>query len=354
MVGVRSPAALELVRQLAFHGLAVEGADFLHFPPGRFSCRLRAYHRLPSPRWHATRFESAWNRLLEQPYAAVFACNEEIFWLSRQALQPPLAAWHGPFGLERLHRKDEFVRLLQEAGLPSPASWPLEEFEQSEHPVILKRVYSRFGLTTQFEPDLQQRPQQGWLVQERLSGEEVCFTGFGWRGRLITSCCYRSRWGDLGQHRGAGLHFQSLHRPELQEQAAALVQFLNYSGPLGLDFVGGTAVECNPRWTSGIHLLDLSPVFQELGLPVRPGWPIRGRAQLAAPMLLRAEANREFWSDWWSAPDAVWSWRDPLPALAQPLTLLETIWRAKRRGISIRQALTWDIEWNGSEHVAQM
>ncbi len=121
MVGVRSPAALELVRQLAFHGLAVEGADFLHFPLGRFSCRLRAYHRLPSPRWHATQFENAWNRLLEQPYAAVFACNEEIFWLSRQALQPPLAAWHGPFGLERLHRKDEFVRLLQEAGLPSPA-----------------------------------------------------------------------------------------------------------------------------------------------------------------------------------------------------------------------------------------
>lgn len=353
VVGVRSPAALELVRQLAFHGLAVEGADFLHFPLGRFSSRLQHYHRLPSPRWRARDFELAWTRLLLRPYAAVFACNEEIFWLSRQACQPEIGVWNEPGGLERLHRKDHFIELLRELGLPAPATWPLEQFDGSGQSVILKRVYSRFGASTRLDPDFRQLPVgPGWLVQERLSGEEVCFTGFGWKGQLIGGCCYLSRWGDLGRHRGAGLHFQLVDRPHLARQAARIVGFLNYSGPIGIDFVGTTAVECNPRWTSGIHLLDLTPVLKELGLPVRPDWKSPPRVQLAAPMLLRFEASLEYWRDWWGTPDAVWNRFDPVPSLTQLLSLGETLWRASRLKISISQALTWDIEWNGPTLVA--
>lgn len=353
VVGVRSPAGLELVRQLAYHGLAVEGADFLHFPLGRFSWKLKKYHRLPSPRWQPEQFTAAWAPLARRSFAAVFACNEEIFWLSRHPIQPESPIWAAPAALERLHRKDHFVELLEQIGLPAPRTWTGSELKEARPPWILKRIYSRFGISAQLDPTtLPSEP--GWLAQQRLTGEEVCFTGFAWQGELVDSCCYRSRWGDLGQHRGAGLHFQRVFRPELLEQAEAIVRFLNYSGPLGLDFVGGTAVECNPRWTSGIHMLDLSPALSQLGLPCRPQRAMPERVQLAAPMLLRSRLNREFWGDWWSTPDVIWSPADPLPALTQPLALAETFWRARREKIGLSQALTWDIEWNGPEDVAGM
>jgi len=356
VVGVRSPAALELVRQLDFHGLAVEGADFLHFPLGRFSCRLKRYHRLPSPRWQTRPFEKQLAALLAGDYAAVFACNEEIFWLSARAQ----GVWDHPDVLERLHRKDTFVSLLEECGLPAPRTEALEAWSGSPQEVVLKRVYSRFGESTWLQPTIAQigtlRRQSGWLAQQKLSGSQICLTGFAWRGKLLCVCCYHSRWGGLGgaSHGGAGLFFAKCAKPELEDQARKLAAYLNFSGPFGLDFVGGTAVECNPRWTSGIHLLDLTPVFQALSLPTRSDSTARERAQLAAPMLLRGRFTREFWHDWCSARDVVWDPHDPGPALAQPLALAEQLWRAKRQKISLSQAMTWDIEWNGPDDVAAM
>ena len=356
VIGVRAPVALELVRQLFFHGLEVEGADFLQFPLGRFSRRIQRYHCLPSPRWRRFEFQRAAAQLLGRRYAAVFACNEEIFWLSAGFA----GVWDRLERLEKLHRKDSFVDLLVECGLPAPPSQRLENWSGSPDGVVLKRVYSRFGESTCLNPTLPQierlRLQPGWLVQQKLNGPQLCFTGFAWRGELVLACCYRSRWGALqGQaHGGAGLHFEKCSAPELEEQARRLVSHLGFHGPLGLDFVGGVAVECNPRWTSGVHLLDLTPVFRAAGLPTRSGYVPRQRAQLAAPMLLRKRWARAFWHDWACTPDVVWDPRDPGPALAQPLALAESLWRARRHQIGLSQALTWDIEWNGPDDIAGM
>ena len=353
MVGVRSPVALELVRQLHFHGLEVEGADFLHFPLGRFSSRLKRYHRLPSPRWRRDAFEQ---RLGSLPHSAVFACNEEILWCS--ACRP--GVWDRPELLERLHRKDRFVDLLRQCGLPAPQTTPLESWAGRPEEVVLKQTYSRFGESTWTQPTAKLieslRSQPGWLVQQKLEGEQVCFSGFAWKGELVCGCCYQSRWGSLrgADHGGAGLYFQVCEAPALLEQARQLVARLEFSGPLGLDFVGGVAVECNPRWTSGIHLLDLTPALAALGLPTRPGWRVRQRAQLATAMLLRSRFPREFWRDWRAARDVIFHPQDWGPALAQPLVLAESLWVAKRRRISLSQAMTWDIEWNGPEDVAEM
>ncbi len=353
MVGVRSPAALELVRQLHFHGLEVEGADFLHFPLGRFSSRLKRYTRLPSPRWHRAEFD---RQLRALPHRTIFACNEEILWCS--ACRP--GVWNRPDLLERFHRKDHFVDLLKECDLPAPETVPLAKWSGHPQDVVVKRVYSRFGETTWTRPTRELldslRGQSGWLAQQKLEGEQICFSGFAWRGELVCACCYRSRWGSLrgDDHGGAGLYFERCQAPELIAQAQRLVAQLQFSGPLGLDFVGGVAIECNPRWTSGIHLLDLTPALAALGLPTRPGWQARPRAQLAAAMLLRNRFPREFWRDWRTARDVIFHPQDWGPALAQPLVLAESLWRSKRRRISLSQAMTWDIEWNGAGDVAGM
>ncbi|MNY52998.1 hypothetical protein D3C86_1887190 [compost metagenome] len=42
-------------------------------------------------------------------------------------------------------------------------------------------------------------------------------------------------------------------------------------------------------------------------------------------------------------------WRDPLPALGQ-VASLAALWRTSRlHGVSLLEASTWDIEWNGED-----
>ena len=364
--GVRSPAALELCRQLACTGIAVEGADFLHAPLGRFSNCLQGYHRLPGPRQQPAQFKARARALLARGYRAVFACNEELFWLA--GAFPGQGYWPRLDLLRRLHRKDWFVEELRLCGLAYPETLPWQEpaarewARRSPHEVVLKPVYSRFGEDVYIAPSLerQARIKGDWVVQRCLHGESLCFTGFALRGELVLGCSYRNLYSTLRQgsehgHRGAGIYFERLERPDLTAYAARLVEGCGYHGPISLDFIdcpgGPVAVECNPRWTSGIHLLDLRPVFEALHLGSRiHTYVAPARAQLAALTLTQARAPwGRFLREWKAAPDVISRPGDRAPGWGQLLSLAELAGRSLRQGISLNRASTWDIEWNGED-----
>ncbi|MNT73537.1 hypothetical protein D3C72_2122550 [compost metagenome] len=47
--------------------------------------------------------------------------------------------------------------------------------------------------------------------------------------------------------------------------------------------------------------------------------------------------------------EILFDWQDPRPALGQVASLAE-LWRTSRRhGVSLLEASTWDIEWNGED-----
>ena len=187
-----------------------------------------------------------------------------------------------------------------------------------------------------------------WLVQQRLPGATLCSSAFAWQGEVLVECTYASAWGHSGGrgHAGAGLHFNRVDRPDLLQQVQRVAARLHYSGPLGFDFVGDTAVECNPRWTSGIHLLDCAPLFAALGLGDR-AYFAPAKAQLLAPMVFKPRWALDYWRDLVSTPDVLARADDSGPFWAQFLCLAELGWRCFRQRLSLTQSTTWDIEWNG-------
>jgi hypothetical protein len=118
------------------------------------------------------------------------------------------------------------------------------------------------------------------------------------------------------------------------------------------------ALECNPRSTSGIHLLARLPNFAKvftsspLTEPVRA--PIGSRAMLVMAMFtfgmpqIRSLRKLQAWLKiLWSSHEVMFSWRDPLPFFDQLVCLMQLSWQSRRQGLDLMSMSTADIEWNG-------
>lgn len=122
-----------------------------------------------------------------------------------------------------------------------------------------------------------------------------------------------------------------------------------------MEFVDGSLalMECNPRPTSGAHLFPERFGKLFFGGSVDPEPAARPRAAKLAVLLLHFFPSLlkgrliSLIEDLVLARDSVFSWRDPLPALALQLSALEILWRSRRWPVPARHAYTWDLEWNG-------
>jgi hypothetical protein len=127
---------------------------------------------------------------------------------------------------------------------------------------------------------------------------------------------------------------------------AELAGRLGYTGSLAFDFIEDRTgnvwvIECNPRLTSGIHLLapdtSLTAAFERNieHVKLEPA-EIRAAVMLARPRL----AGR--------SRDVVFSKADPGPALFQLAGVVEMAVAAARYRVPLLAAATRDIEFNGS------
>lgn len=147
------------------------------------------------------------------------------------------------------------------------------------------------------------------------------------------------------------------------------MQATGFSGQIGFDFIEGQdgqvyAIECNPRATSGIHLFhpgdDLVRALTEPETLVKEGkWitPTKGsKAMLMLPMLgsgvqqIFGKGKFRAWiAAWHGARDVVYLRQDIQPFFEQFAVVL-VAWRlARSQKISLTEALTHDIEWNGEQ-----
>jgi hypothetical protein len=140
------------------------------------------------------------------------------------------------------------------------------------------------------------------------------------------------------------------------------VERFGVTGQLSFDFIQSEdgllyALECNPRATSGLHLLASHPQFVDSFLradSTEPITPLGDKKMLASAMLVyglpTAIANGTFraWlQTFLHSDDVIWDAKDPLPFLLQFRSLLFYLRLARQKGIGPLEASTFDIEWNG-------
>jgi hypothetical protein len=200
-----------------------------------------------------------------------------------------------------------------------------------------------------------------WVAQAYVRGQQLCTYSLARDGRLLAHTAYPAEF-TAGQ--GAAVAYRHINHAAALAWVTEFVRRERFSGQIAFDFIETEAgelfgLECNPRATSGVHLLARQPGFarcffeapEQLLTPSSAARP----ALLAAAMLLYALPAVRSWPrlrQWWrtlrTGRDVIFDPRDPLPALLQWLGLAGFIGLSLRHGISALEASTFDIEWNGA------
>lgn len=388
VTGARAPVALEWARQWAAAGWRVLVADSMPRPLAGWSRSVSGRRRLPAARQEPAAFCEAVAAICEEESVDLIVPTcEEIFTLAagRRALPDRSRLWAAePELLDQLHHKARFMELAAAKGLIVPRTrWvtAAEEIVELGGDWYLKPCYSRFARTGRRwkegqQPSRQARQwlesqeisaQRPWVAQEFLDGTAWCSFALVEHGRILDMTCYPVEW-TAGA--GACVAFRARPHAGVESWVEQFVKGSGFSGQLAFDFIevagrGILPIECNPRATSGLHLIPgaarrLSAVWRGRGMvpePAPEGEAGGGRryGQLTVPMLLyglpqavhKAQAA-EWLAFWRSAPEVTAAPGDPWPAWAGNFwTLAWFAAQAVRLRCGLTAATTADLEWNG-------
>ncbi len=379
ITGARAAAALDLARDFAAAGWDVHLADCAATRMARWSSIPAKVHRYASPVYDRAGFRADILRLIASitPVHVIPVC-EEVFHLAAPPLEnamagrlfaPPLPV------LRRLHDKHAFAEACRKWGLPVPEfellanREDLRRFAAQSADWVFKPPFSRFGESALVGPSAERlarcSPSQECplLAQRRIRGEEACFYAAAHDGELVAFCAYHSRWRFGG---GASFAFTPLdhERAELlRALARRLASSCEITGQFACDAIFDAdgapwLIECNPRATSGVHLLtgsgDLARAIA-LGIPMpanhtpAPRHLAPAMAVFGLPLALRTGRVAEWRSAMRDGTDAISRSEDRRPLAGALLDGAAFAFQGFRHGISTTAATTRDIAWNGED-----
>ncbi|MBI5822501.1 MAG: carbamoylphosphate synthase large subunit [Chloroflexi bacterium] len=374
LTGGRAPATLDLAR--AFHraGHNVFMAESLRGHLSQPSAAVKANFVVPAPRQNKEAFLAALKKIIiENQIDLLIPTCEEIFYISMGRGQLPCKVFAEPIKkLNQFHNKWNFVVNAIGLDLYAPETILINSQEDLLHAyahwreLVLKPIYSRFAARTLILPPLQMalstlRFDSPWIAQELIDGRQYCSYSVCHGGVVHAHTAYPSRF-TAGQ--GAAITFEHVEHPAIFTWVKTFVRENNFTGQIAFDFIQTAdgllfALECNPRATSGIHLLASHPQFVDAFLDPQPGCITpadKSTHMLSTAMLMYALPTAIMDSqflDWlktfFTSNDVILNFRDPLPFFLQLRSVLAYLSLARKEGISALEASTFDIEWNGGK-----
>lgn len=378
VTSARAAAALDIARDFARTGYEVHSADCSTARISRWSRSVIKVHEYASPVRFPDQFAADMLRLRDAlDPVLIVPTSEEIFHLALPALAerlgetlfaPPRST------LKRLHDKFAFATACAGHGLPVPETHRLadpaglEAYAGQSADWVFKPCFSRFGAEALIGPPagalraIAPSPGRPWVAQRRVPGREVSFYAIARGGALTAFAAYQGEW----RLARAAISFDPLE-PELDERILALAARIaaafaihgQFSCDLIVDPDGEPwLIECNPRATSGVHLLagggDLARAMlgTQAALIRSPGAPRHLLPALATQGLVAA-IGRGRLGEWVGqmrrGADVAGIPGDRRPALGAILDGVGFMIAGALSGTSMTAAATADIEWNGEE-----
>jgi predicted ATP-grasp superfamily ATP-dependent carboligase len=372
LTGGRAPATLELAR--AFHraGHTVFMAESLRGHLSQPSAAVKANFVVPAPRQNKEAFLIALKRIIEENQIDLLIPTcEEIFYVSMGREKLPCAVFAEPIKkLNMFHNKWSFVVNAIGLDLYAPETILISNQDDILHAyahwrsLILKPVYSRFAARTLIMPPLKKalstlKFDSPWVAQEFLDGQQYCTYSVCHNGVVHAHTTYPSSF-TAGQ--GATIVFEHVEHAAIFNWVKTFVRENNFTGQIAFDFIQTQqghlyALECNPRATSGVHLLASNPLFVDAFVNPKPGCltPLgKSRRMVSTAMLMyalpAAIRNGQFlhWvKTFFTSRDVILDLRDPMPFLLQLRGIFAYLALARKYEITPLEASTFDIEWNG-------
>lgn len=349
LTGGRAPAVLDMARQFHDFGHEVYVAESTHIHFCKSSLAVKHSFKVPN----AVTEESAYIEAL------IDICNKyqidilmpnylEIYPVAREKHQFPkhtTVFCDDIHNIDLLNNKQKFMDLCAKIGIRTPRTQLITDKEDYlsrvkqgqgiAYPHVLKSVYCAGGMKTLTirspEQALNMPLVAPFLLQEFIEGRIWSTYGVAHQGRLTCHAGYYP-WYTYRENGGA-VCFQAHHQPELLTFIQRIVTETKFTGQLGFDVMeqpDGTlfAIECNPRITSGVHLMRgnvnlLSKIANPESMfeVVASTEPLQLTfASMLTIMNTQKHSDFKTWLYYLlRSNDVVMNWNDPGPALLMPL-----------------------------------
>lgn len=379
----RNTFALDIIRKLGSLGHTVVAADTYGGASGSHSKYLAGHAVTASPRFATDEFIADINRIVaEYDIDMIIPTFEEAFYLSARVADLPdsVTLFAGRFAkLAQLHDKASFQRLVKEAGVPIPETIVVTNREElltaiDRYPRYFGRAaFSRGGvaLLTNTGPlagqmaveDCHPTEEQPWLVQPFVDGPMVCTYSTIVDGRVTSHCTYRApeQWAH-----STGIAFLAVDSTDTLDYTQRIIDTLDpgFTGQLSFDFVDNDgqlyAIECNPRPTNGVILLEAEQLEQALTGANAAPFIVEPGVERQISLAVLADAFTEplkhlptSMHDLIHVKNVGSGWHDSIAMMWSPATLVHGAKLSRGQHVAVLEALGDDIVWNG-EPIAGM
>lgn len=365
----RMPIALELSRSLHKLGVRVVAVDCVKRYICQSSSSVDKSYVIPSPSKDYEAYKKSIIKIsADEKIDFIFPTTEDVFFLSKfvDDLPPRCELFASSRELLlKLHHKQMFIDFAQSIGLAVPQSvphegGPLPSFTEQDY--ILKKVYSRAGTGVLFAkagktPKDYSLPTDGsWLIQEKLKGKQFCSCTILDHGKVIANIVYEP----AVINGTTSIVFKEVAVPSVDSWIQNFADKTSFHGTVSFDFFVddegiARAIECNPRPTSGYHVMASETLAEALILRKSPtrlklgdnSSQILLPTLISLPALLRAGKFKESMKVILKARDVIFNKDDLMPFLFQFPCAISVFGLAIHNKVSVTSCMMDGVEWNG-------
>ncbi|EGU52711.1 hypothetical protein VINI7043_23742 [Vibrio nigripulchritudo ATCC 27043] len=363
VTGARAPVAVDWARALMRQGHQVFMTDCSRFPLARFLKGTQGYLRTPPPRQAFSDYKEAVLQIIDaHNIDMVIPTCEEVFYLAQIKAERPDVDWvlADLDLLHSLHNKKQIFEVLEglpEIKLPDTNVVTAKQQIEISPETILKPVYSRFGeeiirdVTKEAISGIEVSNRIPWVQQQKLRGKAICLYALFSHGKLIAHQSYLPRY---CLNKSAASYFEPIADKRIQRFLEAFGERHQFHGQASFDFMEDEGdlyvIECNPRATSGLHLVAEGIDWGEDGF-IRSSNHKSTPKHLGSVMLLSdglsTLTSKKSWHDYRTTRCAIDCKRYPISGLAPLFVHSELIYNAIKQKRTLSAATTFDIEWDG-------
>lgn len=356
----RAPISVEWVKIALKAGHDVILVDSLDYPIGIFY-KETTYIKVPSPRIDFDGYKNSMLQLFDKVDLVIPNC-EDIFYLSQvkdsvdvdcKFLMPDSNK------LLQLHNKFEFFDSLNNQQIKFPKTKLITKTDEIDlnFNSVLKPVFSRFGanvvrtVNQDTIKNLYISKNYPWVQQQFIDGKPICNYAICDYGQVVSHTVYKPMY---LLNKAAASYFRYIEDIRCDKFIQQFAKDNHYHGQIAFDFIDNGEflyiLECNPRATSGLHIVSDSLSISADGTIEYSNNISQDSYRVGMSLFLlfsfKALLKGEFLQlikDHFRAKDVL----DPLPWYGQFLSLYEMVKRSFIYKKSLTTASTFDIEYDG-------
>lgn len=354
----RAPVAIEWARIAQRNGHEVTFIDSLKNPLGKYLSAIK-YVRVSSPRFEFAKYKEEVLKLIAEHDLVIPTC-EDIFYLTnvsqgtgfeKKIFSPTFELLIG------LHNKDtvgnylnEFVKFPNTRLVTNP-----EQVDYNNQNTILKPVFSRFGtnIVRSISKDEVSRldisDEYPWIQQQKIDGEYLCNYAIINNGVVVDHVVYTPRY---LVNNAAATYFEHTNNTQCEDFIRRFAEDNQFTGQVAFDFIqnknGLYVIECNPRATSGLHLISNRISIATDGFkvsPIKPHKACRVGGSILFMFGLRSIVSGTVINlvrDYRKSRDVL----QEISLRAQLMSFVELYKVKSKNKITFAEATAYDIEYN--------